>query len=135
MTAQTTVQQDRFHLLRRVLQADGVFSGLSGLAFILGSETIAAFLGLDTPMIIAITGGILLLYAAGLFYVAAQETISRTAAWTFIILDALWVVDSIAILVIGWPPLTTAGKWAVAGVADMVAIIAALKYYRLRRSR
>jgi hypothetical protein len=135
MTAQSTVQQDRFYLLRRVLQANGFFSGLSGLAFIFGSEAIATFLGLDAPMYIAVTGGILLLYAASLFYVAAQETISRSAAWTFIILDALWVVDSIAVLVIGWPPLTTAGKWAVAGVADVVAIIAALQYYGLRRSR
>ena len=134
MTAQTTAQQDRFHLLRRVLQANGVFSGLSGLAFILGSEVIAAFLGLDAAAIIAITGGVLLLYAAGLFYVAAQETISRAAAWTFIIMDALWVVDSIAVLVIGWPPLTTAGKWAVAIVADVVAIFAVLQYYGLRRS-
>lgn len=94
---------------------------------------IAAFLGLSAPVILVITGVLLLLYAAALFYTAAQATIPRREVLAFVILDAAWVAGSLAILLAGWPALSGGGKWAVAIVADVVAVFAALQYYAVRR--
>jgi hypothetical protein len=48
-------------------------------------------------------------------------------------LDALWVSGSVIILFTDLVPLTTVGYWAVAIVADIVAVLAILQYIGLRR--
>jgi hypothetical protein len=129
-TVQSTTQSN---FLRRVLQANGIFSGLSGVAFILAARPLAAFLGLAAPVILMGIGLGLLLYAVALFREAARETIDRQFVIAAIIMDAAWVVGSIVLLLTGWVPFTLAGKWAIALVADLVAIFAGLQFYGLRR--
>ncbi len=129
-TVQSTTQGN---FLRRVLQANGIFSGLSGVAFILGARPLAAFLGLTAPLILMGIGLGLLLYAAALFREAARESIDRQFVVAAIIMDAAWVVGSIILLLTGWVPFTLAGKWAIALVADLVAVFAGLQFYGLRR--
>ena len=132
-TNRSTHQSTKPNFLRRVLQANGIFSGLCGIFFIVGSGPLASFLCLDAPVILIVAGVILVLYGITLFQTAARESIIRQMAITAVVLDVAWVVGSIAILVTGWPALTTGGKWAVAIVADIVAVFALLQYFALRR--
>lgn len=120
-------------LLRRAVVANALFSGLSGVVLALGARPIAPFLGLDNPLILTIIGVLLLLYAAGLLYVATRSTVNRTAAWLAVALDLLWVAGSVAILLGGWLPLTTAGKWAVGIIAELVFLFALFQYLGIRR--
>jgi hypothetical protein len=55
--------------------------------------------------------------------------------WSYGLLPAaiLFYLLSVVILVTGWPPLTTWGKWIIALVADVVAIFAGLQFYGLWR--
>lgn len=133
MIAQTTTQRTKSNLLSRVLQANGLFSGLSGIMLTFAAGPIATFLGLNSPMILVGIGIALILYAPALFYVAAQTPINRKLVMTAIILDVAWVIGSIDLLVTDWVPLTTVGWWAVAIVADIVAVFAIVQYYALRR--
>ena len=49
------------------------------------------------------------------------------------VLDVLWVLGSVALIFSNQIPLTVAGKWAVALVADVVALFAVLQYVGVRR--
>jgi hypothetical protein len=133
MAAQTTLHNDGFVFLRRVLQADGLSSGISGAALTFGAGPVGAFLGLETTWVLVLIGILLLVYAAALFYAAAQERIERQFLAAVIALNVAWVIGSGVILLTEWLPLTPGGWWAVAVVADAVAIFAALQYYGLRR--
>lgn len=70
MTLQSAFQNPD-SLLRRTLQANSLFSGVSGLAFITASKPIALFLGLDAPLVLVVIGIGLLLYALALWFNAA----------------------------------------------------------------
>lgn len=125
-------------LLRRTLQANGLFSGLSGLLLLLAASPVAQLLVPPAPLPDAalILRGIglgLLLYAGFLFYTAGQEPLNRTFAWEAVILDVLWVAGSALLLFSGWAPFSTEGKWAVALVADVVAVFAILQVIGIRR--
>jgi hypothetical protein len=132
MTLQS-VSQNPDSLLRRTLRANSLFSGISGLAFIVAARPIALFLGLDAPFILIVIGGGLLLYALALWFNAGRHPISSPFVRAAIIADAAWVVGSLIILLTDWFPLTPAGWWAVAIVADLVAIFAVVQFYSLRQ--
>ena len=134
-TVQTATNVSKTNLLRHALQGNGIFSGVSGLAFILAAKPIAAFLGLDAPLVLAGLGVGLVLYAAGLFREGAREPLNRQFAVVAILLDLAWVVGSAVLLLTNWLPFTTAGSWAVAIVADVVAVFAILQFIGLRRLR
>lgn len=137
MSTQTAVQhtQDRFSTLRRAIQSNGAFSALSGLVLALGGKTVAAFIGLESSAILTGLGIVLMVYAVDLFWVASRPEIDRRLGWTAVILDVAWVVASYAILLIGWPSLTVAGKWTIALLAEAVGIFAIWQYVGLRRAR
>jgi len=133
MATQIQSQQTGSSLLRRALQGNAVFSGLSGALFVVAATPLASFLGIDTPLVLMVLGVTLLLYAVALFRQAAQESINRQFTIAAILLDVAWVAGSIVLLLTGWVPFTTGGKWAVAIIADIVAVFAALQYFGLRR--
>lgn len=120
-------------LLRRALVANALFSGASGALLALGARPVASFLGLDNVLFLTITGAVLLLYAVDLLYVATRPAVNRTTAWMAVALDLLWVAGSALILLSGWLPLTTAGKWAVGIVAEVVFLFAVFQYLGIRR--
>jgi hypothetical protein len=125
--------QNSTSLLRRVLQANAIFSGISGLAFIAAFRPIALFLGLDAPFSLIVIGIGLLLYALVLWFNAGQQPLNHQFAWVAIIADTTWVVGSYLILLTDWLSLTSAGWWAVAIVADVVTIFAVVQFYGLRQ--
>ena len=121
-------------LLQRALQGNGIFSLLSGLTFILAANPLATFLGGVSPTILMAVGVGLLIYAADLFFVARQNPIKSLYVQLFIAADVIWVLGSALLLMTNWVAFTNAGWWAVAIVADIVAVFAILQYVGLKRS-
>lgn len=120
-------------LLRRALQGNGLFSVLSGLVLLLGAGPLSTFLGITPALALSISGVILLLYGADLLYVARRDPPRRALAWAAVVLDVLWVVGSALVLWQGWLPLTTAGRWAVILVAEVVGLFAIAQFVGIRR--
>ncbi len=120
---------------RRILQANGYFSGLSGIGGMIGAGPLTALLGLESQLPLIITGGLLVLYAGMLFMAASQEPVDHRALLLFTVLDSLWVFGSVVELLIGWPAFSTEGKWAVGIVALPVALFADLQFFAWWRSR
>lgn len=134
MATQATTQHSTSLLLRRTLQANGIFSSLGGVTLIAGTVPITAFLGLQTPIILIVVGIVSLLYAVSLFLTTARPSISRRTGMTYAIIDGASAVASIVILFTGWVPLTTEGKWAVGLFAIIGAIFAELQFLGSRRT-
>lgn len=135
MTAQSTLTPaNPSNLLRNTLRANGVFSTLSGIVFILGAGQVASFLGVDSASsLILMTGIILLGYAAVLFQQSARPTLDTRVGWLAFTLDILWVAGSWIVLAADAFGLSAQGRWGVLIVADIVAVFAVLEYVGLRR--
>ncbi len=122
------------NVLRRALQANGLFSAISGVVLAVLPTPVSSFLGLDMPGLINFLGAGLIGFAVALFWLAAEPRIRPGVALTIILLDLAWVVDSILLLITDIVPLTAHGMWAIAIVSGIVAVFAALQSYGLHRS-
>ncbi len=124
-------EPDPSRLLRLALRANAVFSTVCGAAFLVASPAIAGFIGHDRPADLGATGFSLVLFAAGLFWLASRPEISRPGTWLAVALDVAWVLLTAGLLGAGW--FNAAGKTAAVLVALVVADFALFQYLGLRR--
>ena len=125
--------KSRASLLTTILRADGVFGIVSAVISIFAAGPVAELIGLETPLALVILGFILLAYGATLVFFADRSPINRRVAQVAIVLNMLWVVDSYAGLLFGFFPVNTAGKWAIAIIAEAVFVFGLLQIIALRR--
>jgi hypothetical protein len=118
-------------LLRSTLVINGVSTVLCGLVLLAVPGTLAELLGVSAPALLAVVGGGLVLYAAGLFWTARRRPIPDAAAWAAIVLDLGWVVGSVALIEVG--VLSPIGTGLVALVAAVVLIFAVLQFVGVRQ--
>ena len=120
-------------LLKRALRGNAAFSVVSGAVLVVEAPFLAPIMGIPSPLALTVTGIVLLPFGLLLWWLAGREELARTVGWIAIELDVLWVAGSIALLLSGWLPLTTAGNWIIALLADAVAMFAVLQYLGVRR--
>ncbi|WP_315808351.1 hypothetical protein [Pseudomonas sp. C9-3] len=120
-------------LLRLTLKADALAGGAMGLLMALAAQPLGQLLGL--PFVLLLVAGIVLLpMALVLYWMSNQPALSRTGVWAVIALNALWVVESAALLVTGYVQPTALGYAFVIGQALVVLLFAELEFFGLRRS-
>jgi len=119
--------------LRRVLLLDAVASAAMGALLALAAGPLAALLGLPEPLLRA-AGIVLLPWAAFVGWLAGYATVTRPLLWVAVIGNALWAVDSVALLFTGWVEPTGIGAAVVLGQATAVAVFAELQAIALRRT-
>ena len=119
------------NMLRRALQTNGAFSGLSGVILIVASDYVSALIGIEVSLIP--TGILLLVFAIGLFRNARREMINQMEAWIAVALDVAWVMGTAGLIFAG--VFNSAGNWIVALVGDIVLLFAVLQLLGLRRLR
>ncbi len=120
--------------LRRVLTLDAVTSGTMGALLVLAQTPLSSLLGLSTSLLFW-AGLSLLPFSAFVGWLAMRELPPRAGVWAVILINALWVIDSFALLATSWPDLTLLGKVFVLFQAVAVAVFAELQFFGLRRSR
>jgi hypothetical protein len=120
-------------LLRNTLFGNSVFSFLSGAAALLFSQAIASFLGLSASWIILVLGVGLLIYGVEIYLAARSEPVHTGIARFAVYADLAWVLASAVLIFANLVPFTTAGKWTIAIIADVVLVFAILQYVGLRR--
>jgi hypothetical protein len=126
-------EAERSRLLTRALAANAAFSGTTGLALLLASETLGTWLGIPDTRILLVLGPALLAFAAGLTALARSDRPVRPLVLAATASDMAWVVAS-AVLLVGFPDLLTpAGNLAVAAVAVVVAALGSAQAVGLRR--
>jgi hypothetical protein len=120
-------------LIRRILYANAIFSGVSGILFVLASNPIAKFIGLDASLPILIIGIGLIGYAALIYSNVSRREISPSFVLIAVIGDTSWVLLSILLLTTGWVSFSMEGKWLVGSIAMIVDIFATLQFLEWRK--
>jgi hypothetical protein len=124
------------NLLKYTLVVDGIVSVVAGAAFLGFSGLVAELIG---P---AFTGAVIMslgafLFVWDLFHLAmsSRDVAPTDGVWVAIIGDALWVLGSIAVLVVDWNGLTAIGAAFIAVLTVAVADIMLLKMKGLSDQR
>jgi len=120
-------------LLKKALMGNAVFSLASGVLIVFSNHWLVKVLGLPEKVSLAILGISLILYAGLLLINALRPRIKITDAWIAVVLDAIWVVGSYALIFM--IPFSVKGKWVVALVAELVLVFAVLQWLGIRKIR
>lgn len=120
-------------LLRRALLADGLVGLATGSLLVLLADWYANLLALPADLLY---GAGLALLPLGLFlaWLGCQERINRLLVWAVIAINALWAVDSLALLFSGWVSPNLLGQVFVIGQAALVLLFLELELIGLKRS-
>ncbi len=124
MNSQTT--------LRRILDANAVFSATSGLFFFVAAKPLAEFLGASS-LVMTILTIVLFGYAALITFNTSRPAISRNFVLFTVFGDSGWVLASILLLVTSWFPFSADAKWAIGLTAVAVDILATLQFLEWRK--
>jgi hypothetical protein len=122
-----------YGFLRRVLLADAATCVAAGLLMLGGAGFLTGWLGVP-PALMRYAGLSLLPFAALLVYVATRAYPPRAMVWAVIAWNAVWALDSIALIFTGWIAPTPLGIAFIVAQALAAAAFAALEYLGLRRS-
>lgn len=110
---------DTNRLLRLALLADAASSGAMGLLLAAGAGPLDPLLGL--PAILLRPLGLALLpFAAFVAWVGTRETIRPIFVWTIVVVNAIWVLDSAALLM--WPGVAPTGFGQLFVAAQAIAV-------------
>lgn len=120
-------------LLRRAIQADAIFSGLSALLLTFGAAEFAPLLNLPEALLRE-TGLFLIAYAALVGWLGARPTMPKALVAIAIAGNAAWTLASIALLFSSAVTPNLLGEAAIAMQAIVVGALAELQYIGLRRS-
>ncbi len=120
-------------VLRRALQANFAFSGLSAVILLIWADEISDLFGLEMQWPFIGIGISLLFFAGMLCLIFSRPAINPTLAAVVILLDLLWIAGSLVLLLAAPNAISGTGRQLVVIVASIVALFALLQFYGLRR--
>ncbi len=118
--------------LRQVLAADAVTGAAAGLVMVAGADVLAPLLQLNRD-ILFYAGIAMAPFVVMLTWLAMQPQPPRTGVMTIVVLNALWVIGSIALIVTGIEQPNLLGYGFVIAQAVAVGVFAELEYIALKR--
>jgi hypothetical protein len=119
--------------LRRAIQADAIFSGVSAVLLTFGAGALAPPLNLPEALLRE-TGLFLIAYAALVGWLGTRQSMPKALVAIVIAGNAAWTIASIALLFSGAVTPNLLGKAFVAAQAIAVGALAELQYIGLHRS-
>jgi len=117
--------------LRKALMGNALFSTLSGLTILLAQGWVLRILGLPSSVNLLVLGAGLIVFAVTLVINARKQKVKKSDAWIAVCMDLTWVLGSYVLIFI--VPFSTAGKWVVGVVAELVLLFALLQFLGIRR--
>jgi len=120
-------------LLRNALLADAVLSGATGLLLAVAAGPLSTLLGLSAALLRG-SGLFILPFAILAGSWSLRERLARSSVFVLVVCNALWALDSVLVLLLGWIEPTVPGEVFVVGQAIIVAVLAELQFIGLRRS-
>jgi hypothetical protein len=119
--------------LRRAIQADAIFSGVSAMMLTLGAAMLAPLLNLPETLLRE-TGLFLIAYAALVGWLGTRQSLPKALVMVVIAGNAAWTLASIALLFSDAVTPNLLGEAAIAMQAIVVGALAELQYIGWRRS-
>ena len=118
--------------LRLVLAADALSSAVMGLALVAGANILAPWTSIPRELLFE-AGIALLPFALFVGFLATRANPPRVGVWAVIVVNALWVLDSVALLFMDWIAPNLVGAIFIAAQAVAVGVFAELQYVGLRK--
>lgn len=119
--------------LRRAIQADAIFSGVSALLLTFGAGVLAVWLNLPEAFLRE-TGLFLIAYSMLVGWLGTRESMPKALVVIVIAGNAAWTLASIALLLGGAVTPNLLGEAFVVMQAIVVGALAELQYLGLRKS-
>jgi len=119
--------------LRRAIQADAIFSGVSAVLLTFGAGDIAPLLNLPEALLRE-SGLFLIAYTTLVGWLGTRQTMPKALVAIVIAGNAAWTLASITLLFSDAVTPNLLGEAAVAMQAIVVGVLAELQYIGLRRS-
>jgi hypothetical protein len=119
--------------LRRAIVGDAIITGAMAVLLVAAAGLLAPLLNLPESFLREV-GIFLIVYAALVGFLGSRELMPKLAVWLVIGANALWAIDSIALLFTPWVQPNMLGQAFVVMQAVTVAVIAELQYIGLKRS-
>lgn len=124
----------RSNFLRAVIALDAAVCGAMGAAFAAGGASVADLAGL--PLAFTQPLGLFLLgYAALLVWMALRPALPRAAVWGLVGFNAVWAIESVAIVAMGWVQPNAVGAGLIYAQAAGALGVAAMQFLALRLAR
>lgn len=124
----------RSTFLRAVIGLDAAVCGLLGVAFAAGGAAAADMTGLSLAFTRPL-GLFLVAYAALLVWMALKAQLPRPAVWGLAAFNALWTVESVLIVALGWVAPNPTGETLLYLQAAGALGVAAMQVLALRLAR
>jgi hypothetical protein len=121
-------------LLRNALLLDAAASGAMGLLCTFGAGQLSGRLGLPQAFLMTV-GIVCLAWAAVTAFTGTRPHARPALVWAIIALNGIWVIESAALLLMGWLQPTTLGSAFVIAQALAVAAFTEMQFMGLKRSR
>lgn len=119
--------------LRRAILGDAVITGAMALLLATSARPLGWLLDLPETFLREV-GLFLLVYAALVGLLGVSRRMHKVAVWAVIAINAVWTVDSIALLFTGWVSPNLLGVAFIVMQAVSVGLIAGLQFIGLNRS-
>ncbi|PSK97274.1 hypothetical protein CLV30_12373 [Haloactinopolyspora alba] len=128
-----TVRTRENPLLRWALITDGAVSAVNGLAYVAAANAVGDLLELPVSLLVP-AGVFLVVYGLVLIAMARRPRLARRAVAGVVVLNALWVVDSLVVASGAWFDPGTAGVVWLLMQAAVVAAFAVVQAVGMRRA-
>ncbi|HEX6260514.1 MAG TPA: hypothetical protein VFZ51_07650 [Woeseiaceae bacterium] len=119
--------------LRRVLLFDAATCLVTGIVLLTAAGTVEQLLEIPAALSRALSA-VLLIFGAAVAWVGTRRALLRPAVWAILSLNALWAVESVLALALGWLEPNSLGRAFIIVQAAAVAVIAELQFIGLRRA-
>jgi hypothetical protein len=127
------MQSTTLTFLRRILWLDALSAAVMGAMLLTLGTRLADWFALP-QWLLREAGIVLLPFAALVAYLASRSSPSRFGVGAVIAVNAIWTIDSIALLFTDWVAPSALGYAFVVGQALVVGLFAELQYAGLRRT-
>jgi hypothetical protein len=119
--------------LKNVLLINGVSSGATGLLLLVFGNFTASLFSVNSPVAFWAVGIFLLVFAAVVVSEGRTTNTRPNRVRMIIMLDMLWVIGSMAIVVLQLLSLSALGYFLIAAVGAWVGLMAFLQFKGLKR--
>ena len=119
--------------LRNVLMINAISSGLTGLILVIAPGFVAGLFAASVTQPFVGVGIFLAAFAVLVIVAALQNPLRQGMVNVIILLDSVWVIVSLAVIVLQPLAISTLGYFFIAGVAAWVLLMIYLQFNGLRQ--
>jgi hypothetical protein len=119
--------------LRNALMINAVTSGVTGLVLVVVPGFVANLFATSNTTALVGVGIFLVAFATMVFNASLQNPLREKTVSLIVLLDTLWVLTSLAIIVLQLLDVSTLGYFLIGAVAAWVALMAYLQFNGMRQ--